>query len=163
MERSTQKHRPILLCVCPCVRMLLSSQLTPLQYIHVGTLMYGWSIFFIKLSILLQYVQVFVPLNSRNAIYWTSHALIWTNMVFYIISEFLEGFACKPIAKAWDPLITNGHCINILAINVAASSINSVSDIAILVLPQVTIWRLQMALKRKIQISAIFLIGFLLV
>lgn len=91
--------------------------------------------------------------------YWISHALIWTNLLFYLISTFLEIFACTPIAKAWDPLITNGHCINVLALNVAASSINSLSDIGILILPQVSIWRLQMALRRKVQISTVFLIG----
>ena len=123
--------------------------------------MYGICIFLIKLSILLQYIQIFAPLNSRNAMFWTSQALIGTNFIFYFISTFLEIFSCTPIAKAWDPLISNGHCINILALNVAASSINSLSDLTILVLPQVSIWKLQMALKRKIQISGIFLIGSL--
>ena len=123
--------------------------------------MYGFCIFFVKLSILLQYVQIFVPSKTRNMMYLASHALIWTNLLFYLISTFLEIFACKPIAKAWNPLITTGHCINVLALNVAASSINSVSDLLILILPQVSIWRLQMSLKRKIQISTIFAIGVL--
>ena len=151
------------LYVCFWAGILLSSKLIPTQYIHVGAVMYGFCIFFVKLSILLQYLQIFVPLKQRNALYWIAHTLIWTNLVFYLISAFLEVFGCKPISKAWDPLITNGYCINILAVNVAASSINSLSDIAILVLPQVSIWRLQMALRRKVQISALFLIGVLLV
>lgn len=123
--------------------------------------MYGFCIFFVKLSILLQYLQIFVPRKTRNMMYLASHALIWTNLVFYLISTFLEIFACNPIAKAWNPLITTGHCINVLALNVAASSINSLSDLAILILPQVSIWRLQMSLKRKLQTSAVFLIGIL--
>lgn len=125
--------------------------------------MYGFWIFFIKLSILLQYLQIFVPLKTRDTIYWTSHALTWTNLLYYLIGTFLEIFSCTPIAKAWDPFITDGHCIDILAINVAASSINLLSDLAILILPQVSIWSLQMSLRRKVQISAIFLIGSLLV
>ena len=147
--------------VCPCAGMLLSSELTPAQYIYISSAMYGICIFFVKLSILLQYLQIFVPLKSRNALYWTSHALIWTNLVFYLISVNLVLFGCKPIAKAWNPLITNGHCIDTLATDTAAGAINSLSDIVILVLPQVSIWRLQMALRRKIQISALFLIGLL--
>ena len=117
--------------------------------------------FFIKFSILLQLLQIFVPLRNRNVVYWTSHILIGTNFFYYFITAFLEMFPCRPVAKAWDPLIEKGHCINILALNVAASSINSFSDLAILALPQISIWRLQMAFKRKMQVSAIFFIGFL--
>ena len=147
--------------VCPCAGLLLSPELTPAQYIWIGDAMYGICIFFVKLSILLQYLQMFVPRKTRNALYWTSHTLILTNFVFYLIYSFIALFGCKPIAKAWDPLITNGHCINTLATDVAGGAINSLSDLVILVLPQVSIWRLQMALRRKIQISALFLIGLL--
>ena len=152
--------------VCPCGGLLLSSELIPAQYLWSFTITYGICIFFIKLSILLQYLQIFVPLKSRNALYWTLHALIWTNLVFYLITFCLVLFSCKPIAKAWNPLITNGHCIDTLWAIIsltAAGAINSLSDIVILVLPQVSIWRLQMALRRKIQISAVFFIGLLLV
>ena len=93
--------------------------------------------------------------------YLVSHGLIWANFIFYFVSTFVEIFACSPIRKVWDPLIAKGHCIDVLALNVAASSINSASDFGILILPQISIWRLQMSLKRKIQISGIFLIGIL--
>ena len=162
VERPSQKLCRVHTCVSLCWP-FLSSELIPAQYIWIGTVLYGVCIFFVKLSILLQYLQMFAPLNSRNGLYWTSHALIWTNLVFYLIGSFVVLFGCKPIAKAWDPLIINGHCINTLAANVASGTINSLSDLVILVLPQVSIWRLQMALRRKIQISALFLIGLLLV
>lgn len=123
--------------------------------------MYGVCIFFIKLSILLQYLQIFVPVKRTTTMYLASYALIWSNFIFYFVSTFVEIFACTPIRKTWDPLIPGGHCINILALNVAASSINSASDLGILILPQISIWRLQMSLKRKIQVSVIFLIGIL--
>ncbi|KAL9012830.1 MAG: hypothetical protein Q9173_002422 [Seirophora scorigena] len=132
---------------------------TKLQYVHVGSVMHGVCIWFIKFSILLQYLQIFVPIKKASALYLTCHALIWTNFVFYVVSTFVEIFACSPVRKAWDPLITQGRCINILAVNVAASALNSVSDIAILIVPQVGIWRLQMSRQKKMQISAIFLIG----
>ncbi|KAI4089059.1 MAG: hypothetical protein LQ344_005630 [Seirophora lacunosa] len=130
-----------------------------LYYVHVGSVMYGICIWFIKFSILLQYLQIFVPIKKASAMYLTCHALIWINFVFYLVSTFVEIFACSPVRKAWDPLVTRGRCINILALNVAASTLNSVSDIAILIVPQVGIWRLQMSQQKKMQISAIFLIG----
>lgn len=93
--------------------------------------------------------------------YCASHALIWANFLFYFTSSFLEIFACTPISKAWDPLITTGHCINTLALNVAASIINFISNLAILILPQLSIWKLQMDTRRKIQVSVLFLLGIL--
>ncbi|MCJ1262841.1 hypothetical protein MMC22_002711 [Lobaria immixta] len=46
-------------------------------------------------------------------------------------------------------------------VNIAASIINSVCDFIILLLPQGVIWKLQMPIRRKLGISAIFLIGLL--
>ena len=90
--------------------------------------------------------------------YWTSHALIWTNLIYYILSVFLGLFDCTPINEIWYPLITNGHCMLQLVLNVAAGLINALSDITILILPQINIGKLQITLRNKIQISAIFLI-----
>ncbi|KAK9413399.1 putative G-protein coupled receptors family 1 profile domain-containing protein [Seiridium unicorne] len=130
-----------------------------LYYVHVSSVMYGVCIYFIKLSILLQYIHVFLPLKKPPVIYWSAIFLIISNFTFYLASTFLEIFSCQPIAKSWDPLITDGHCIDILALNVAASTINTVSDITILILPQLVIWRLNVSLKRKLEISIIFLIA----
>ena len=139
---------------------LSSTKLMLLQYTYVGSIMYGISIFFIKLSILLQYLRIFVPLNAHNTMYWTSHALIWTNLLFYLVETFVVAFDCKPIG-AWGPTITTRQSSRCLDFNVAAGTLNSISDMAILILPQLTIWRLHMALREKVHVSAIFLTGFL--
>lgn len=65
--------------------------------------------------------------------------LIWINLVFYLISTVLEIFSCRPREKAWNPLMTSGSCINVLILNVTASSINAASDLVLLILPQLTI------------------------
>ena len=134
-----------------------------MQYVHVGSVMYGVSIFFIKWSILLQYLQIFVPIKKRTSVYLACHGLIWANLIYYSLGTFIEIFSCSPISKAWDPFVTEGRCINILALNVAASTINSVSDLAILALSQMSIWRLHLSVRRKIQLSGVFLVGVLYV
>lgn len=123
--------------------------------------MYGIIIFFIKLSILLQFLELFAPAGLTNTMYWACHSLIWINLLFYLISTFLEIFSCKPRQKAWNPLITSGSCIDTLVLNVAASAINAVSDLILLILPQLMIWRLRMAVQRRIAVSAVFLIAIL--
>ena len=125
--------------------------------------MYGVCIFFIKLSILLQYLEIFMPIKKTDIMYFGPHLLIWTNLILYLVMTILEIWICKPIAKAYDPLITDGRCLNTYALNVATSAFNALSDFAILVLPQVVIWRLQMSAQRKTAASFIFLVGLLYV
>ena len=131
------------------------------QYTNVVSIMYGLTMFVIKLSILLQYLRIFAPTKQRNSMFWGVHIVIWCNFVFYFVITFFEIFACNPREKYWDVLITTGSCFNTLAENIAAGAINAVSDFVILLLPQPVIWRLQMPLKKRLQVSVIFLAGFL--
>lgn len=117
--------------------------------------------FFIKLSILLQYMKIFVPAGTRNLMYWGIQIVIWLNLAFYSIGTLVEIFACTPREKFWDVTITTGHCIDRNAINVASSAVNSCSDFITLLLPQKAIWDLQMPLRRKLAISSVFLTRFL--
>ena len=67
---------------------------------------------------------------------------------------------CKPISYAWDaPLGAEGSCINLVGNNVANGAILAAADIAILILPMPTIWSLQVNLRQKIQVCAIFALG----
>lgn len=128
-------------------------------YFHIASIMYGIVISIIKLAILLQYLRIFVPIRNNSLMFWASHILIWTNLTTYLLCSFLEILACSPMDKAWNILITNGHCINMLAIDIASAAFNSLSDCLILILPHRVIWKLQVSFKRKLGISTIFLTG----
>ena len=117
-------------------------------------------VFLLKLSILLQYLRTFVPLKTRNAMFWTCHALIWLNFVFYLVSFFLVIFNCTPIEKSWNSWI-KGRCLNFDMISIAAGVINTISDLLILILPQFVIWNLQLSTKKRLRISGVFLPGAL--
>ena len=132
-----------------------------IQAVRVVSILYGLVMLAIKICILLQYLHIFIPDKRVDPMYWICHGLIWLNVLFYFICGFCQVFACKPIAKSWDPLITEGHCINYLALGVATSIMNSFSDILILILPQTAIRKLHMAKNRKRQVSLIFLVGIL--
>ena len=131
------------------------------QYTNVSSIMYGLTMFVIKLSILLQYLRIFTPTKQRDWLFWGVHIVIWCNFLFYFIITFFEIFACNPREKYWNVLITTGKCFNTYAENIAAGSINAVSDWIILLLPQPVIWGLQMPLKKRLLVSGIFLTGFL--
>lgn len=49
----------------------------------------------------------------------------------------------------------------ILDITIAMAGFSSALDFSLLIVPQKVIWNLQMSFKRKIGVSAIFLVGLL--
>lgn len=120
--------------------------------------MYGICILFIKLSILLQLLEIFG--RGKDFFFWFCHVTIWGNLLFYLIYTFVQIFACHPLSKSWD-FLTTGSCLNIRLLNVIAGTLNALSDVIILILPQLRIWRLQMTVRRKIAISTVFLFGVL--
>lgn len=115
--------------------------------------------FILKVSILVQYLKIFVPYRSGKT-YWAIHALIWANLMFYLACMLVGIMECLPRKKIWDPLVP-GTCSNEFAILIAAAVINIVSDFSILILPIAKIWQLQITTARKWGISAIFGTGLL--
>jgi large subunit ribosomal protein L36e len=126
---------------------------------NVIEIIYNPIIFAAKLSILLLFLRVFVP-SGKGATYYVIHTLIWLNLLFYIANVPIEIWPCIPRQKLWKPSIP-GRCLNNERVFVAGGAINVVSDFAIMLLPVLLISRLQMPLKKKIGVSAIFATGFL--
>ncbi|KAI0435745.1 hypothetical protein F4803DRAFT_544504 [Xylaria telfairii] len=130
-------------------------------YVFLAAALYGPTIFLIKLSILWQYVQVFMPNRQPSGLYWTTISLIAANLTVYVVLLGLYIGSCQPVRKRWDPLVTGGHCLDSLVFNVIASAVNIVSDTAILLLPQAVIWRLNMPPRQKLAVSLIFFVAIL--
>lgn len=125
--------------------------------VNILEIYYNPLIFITKLSILIQLMRIFVP-NHQGKTYWCIHALIWLNLLFYIIATMVVIMTCLPRAKIWDPT-TEGHCINVPAALITGAVMNVVSDFSIMILPIVKIWQLKISRKRKIEISVVFATG----
>jgi hypothetical protein len=94
--------------------------------------------------------------------FWLCNFMIFANFVLYLTSVVLEIFVCGGSHTPWVSLSGNGSCpINILQLNVVINAFNSLSNIAILVLPQMSIWQLRLAKEKKIGISILFFMGLL--
>ena len=93
--------------------------------------------------------------------FWMSHYLIWVKFAYYLVNTIIHIVPCRPIAKAWNLLIEEGKCVDIFSLDIASAAINAISDLAILVLPQLNIWNLQMTLRQKVQVSLVLLVGIL--
>lgn len=155
-------HGP--LCMCSSSQKPKLWKLKPagkLQYMNIAWIIYGIVIAFVKLWLLLQYLNIFVPIRNYGFMVLVTYFVIWSTSIYYLIITFFEIFACSPREMFWNRLITKGHCYNIEAVNITSATMNCISDFVILLLPQGVIWRLQMPFRRKLGISAIFLTGFL--
>ena len=80
--------------------------------------------------------------------------------MFYVAVFFLVIFECTPREKIWNPLV-EGTCVNISATFIVTGAWNVLLDFAILLLPIRAIWLLQMPVRKKWQISAVFGLGLL--
>ena len=138
------------------------SDLTAIQWVNISSIVYGPVIFFIKLSILLQYLRIFRPTRQGNMfLYVGVQVCIWSTFLFYFVDTIFEIIMCLPREKIWNPLMTTGHCFNTNAAFQATGIFNVLSDFAILLLPIPSVWRLKVSLRKKIGIIAIFSAGFL--
>lgn len=115
------------------------------------------SIFFTKLSILLMYLRLFVPRQSKKTrTFLATWAVIWFNGIFCLASILVVIFQCVGKHKP-----AGSTCIDTYAHFIAASTINVVSDIVMLVIPLVVIWRLQLPTKQKMGSFLVFAVGVL--
>lgn len=122
--------------------------------------LYICCISFIKISILLQILRIFVPHRGINkALYWTATGLIVVISLFYTVEFFFAVIQCSPHARQWNRKIP-GKCIGSSNI-VWTAGFNVITDVAILILPLASIWRLQMSYKNKIGVSLIFSTGIM--
>lgn len=132
------------------------------QHTHIVSIFYGLIIMLLKVSILLNWLRIFAPMHQRNAVFWVAHVLIWSNVLFYGIGTIVEIFQCTPREKIWNPVYRGGSCpIDMAKHMVASLVINWVSDVAILILPQKVIWKLQVSRGQKVGLSLLFAIGLL--
>lgn len=135
---------------------LAKSNYTQLTYI--AEILYSPLIFTVKLAILLQVQHIFAA--SGKLRFYLVQSLIWSNACWYFAYTFLVAFACTPTAKSWD-FELQGHCISSNSLVALATVPSAVSDLVILVLPISWVWKLQMARRRKFEVSLIFAMGLM--
>jgi len=109
----------------------------------------------VKVSVLFLYLDIF-------KIHTAFRRVLYGFIVF--IALFFIGFLvsiitlCQPFSRYWN-VLGPGHCGSLSGSQVATSSINTVVDLAIVLLPLPIIWRLQMQTQKKIKIMGIFAVG----
>ncbi|KAI0839862.1 hypothetical protein F5Y06DRAFT_264875 [Hypoxylon sp. FL0890] len=128
--------------------------------LFLGTIMYLATMIFLKAAILLEWARIFGP-GSRRSFRWTCYILAAVNAAYYIINVSLECTSCTPRAYYWDKTIPGGHCTDAAVLDLVSAVVNLIFDLAILILPQGVIWRLNMSRRKRVGVSVVFIIGLL--
>ncbi|KAL2068978.1 hypothetical protein VTL71DRAFT_15316 [Oculimacula yallundae] len=128
-----------------------------LKYFYWGELIYMTILGVCKISILMFYLRLF---PSQTFKYWCISLLAVVTLVM-VTFQFMVLFQCWPINFNWHGWKgeMEGKCLNIQAEIYASSSLNIILDVAILVLPLPWLFRLQIGLRRKINVILMFSLG----
>ncbi|KAL8858966.1 MAG: hypothetical protein Q9178_004447 [Gyalolechia marmorata] len=131
-------------------------------WLYVAQILYTPTMFLVKAAILVQYLRLFAPIKTLNpSMFIGARVIIIVTGVYYTISTFITIWACSPREKIWNPLITEGHCLHDDIAVLFTCLFNIASDVAILVMPARSVWRLQIPRRKKIGIVSLFAIGLL--
>ncbi|KAF3046373.1 hypothetical protein E8E12_005915 [Didymella heteroderae] len=130
---------------------------------HISVAIYALIVIPLKVAIILQIRRIFMPhnrsLHARPILLWIIDGFLMLNVMFYIALFLFQFLACRPLARAWNPLVA-GTCVkDKMVLHIVSASINTASDLIIMILPQPVIWRLELSTKRKWGLSAVFLLG----
>ena len=142
--------------------------LTCPKIIYAGNFPYLVIISMTKTSVLLFYLRLFGTPGTRpgfRRLLYITQALV----VLWLIGSLIPGvFRCNPIDDFWNPLVVGApdvrrYCTNSNTYYLASSAFNVVLDFWILILPLSIVWTLQLSGRRKVGLSAVFLLGGLYV
>ncbi|KAI8945997.1 hypothetical protein F4801DRAFT_94977 [Xylaria longipes] len=112
----------------------------------------------IKVSILHFYTVIF---RTQQFQYCVRGAMSLT-IAFGIAAFFSDAFFCVPPQKSWHRHIP-GHCGDPSTNYMVLASIDLTIDIIIIVLPMPVLWRLQLATAKKVSLTFIFGLGFIII
>lgn len=115
------------------------------------SLIYCFSMFFIRLTVLLLYHRIFL---QRRAIYITTSAVVGIT----IGSVFTSIFQCTPIRYSWNKEI-EGYCLDSNKHYIGGPMTSFLLDLIILILPLPPIWRLQLSAREKLRLMLILCVG----
>ncbi|KAI0144468.1 hypothetical protein GGR57DRAFT_331982 [Xylariaceae sp. FL1272] len=126
-----------------------------LKALFWGVLLIWLAGYFVKLSICLFYARIFSsPLYRKIAT-----VLIILTTAWIISTEVANIVTCIPVNVRWD-LTLPRHCtVNFDTLYVATGIIETILDVAILVVPIRMVFLLQMPMKLKLTVGGIILLG----
>ncbi|KAL2285552.1 hypothetical protein FJTKL_08193 [Diaporthe vaccinii] len=129
-----------------------------LKLVYVLDLHWLTLVTLIKLSILHFYSVVFRKDLFAKVVYGVMAMVI----AYWMGTFWADAFLCDPPRKAWEVAIP-GTCGNSNMMYTAMASADLIIDIIVILLPMPILWTLQLRTSKKILLTAIFGLGFIII
>ena len=132
-------------------------RLRALQFVLSTILLYITTSMAFKTSLILFYYRVFGVARGFRYTLAGAECIVAS---YFLACFFVTIFECKPISYFWDKTIP-GSCIDQIQFYKWNGVANLLIDFMILSLTIPMVWRLKIALRQKVTLSGIFLLGTL--
>ncbi|KAJ4245488.1 hypothetical protein NW762_013997 [Fusarium torreyae] len=131
----------------------------PLYLILVYGCCYSAVLPLIKTAILLDWCRIFVPGDKlKSPFWWGAMTIVFVQCIWGVLCVTLLNLQCRPHYAIWEFYVSS-KCYDLPKVMLASASVQVISDIAMVLLPQRIIWSLHMKWQRKIGIVIIFGVG----
>ncbi|PLN79004.1 hypothetical protein BDW42DRAFT_173804 [Aspergillus taichungensis] len=129
---------------------------TSFKISYASTIIYPLLALFVKATLLLVLARVWRPVRSIIVV----DIILGLIVAYYVAILFVKAFLCWPISTYWTLLTKpGGRCLFFPAVIISDSIISVISDIAILVLPIIFTWSMNMSWKRKARVIVLLGLG----
>ncbi|KAF2086069.1 hypothetical protein K490DRAFT_58061 [Saccharata proteae CBS 121410] len=125
------------------------------HWFWASTWTYSTCVGFSKLSVLVQYLRIFVDRRTRILV-WLSIALM---LGYWLEALFVGILQCYPVRYFWDRSVEGGRCTDMVAWWYALAGQNLFTDIAIIAVPIPALRHLQMPRRQRIGLTFAFAVG----
>lgn len=126
------------------------------QYMYINMIFYQLSLFFTKISFLLQYLRIFPTKKMRLAI-WIVFGIV---IVYGAWTVFSMVFFCTPIEAYWkSDSNVKARCFKASQLWLVNGALNIFTDLLIITLPLPGLKALMLPRGQKLGLMLVFLLG----
>ncbi|KAK8152882.1 hypothetical protein BKA80DRAFT_227481 [Phyllosticta citrichinensis] len=132
-----------------------------LHYYYFGEIFYVVALGISKISVLFFYLRVFPAKDFRMIIYATMGVCV----VYCIVFGIVTALQCSPVSYAWTQWdgLHEGKCNDIHIQGYVAAAVNILLDVIVMVLPLKHLAGLNLGIKKKLMVMAMFSVGIFIV
>ncbi|KAH4999209.1 hypothetical protein HBI24_181730 [Parastagonospora nodorum] len=126
-----------------------------LKHWYAYQMIYPWSLFFVKASILALYHRIFDQTKFRYTVYAVAVFVTIYTLVVFLVNAFECG---SSPSQAWALTFPQG-CNNLPATYFSAASINILTDAVILIMPLRAFGHLKLQRRKRFALIGVFIVG----
>ncbi|PLN76190.1 hypothetical protein BDW42DRAFT_197337 [Aspergillus taichungensis] len=124
--------------------------------VFISGFVYVPALAFAKASLIILYYRI---MGQQKMYRWCIYILSFVVGGYSLRVVLALIFACNPLAKSWDKSIIEGHCVDQNGLYIPTAVTNTVTHVALLVLPLPMVFTLNMPTVQKFGLSLVFLVG----